>query len=254
MEKQESHFKGKSPMQHIAEVQSEGMMASSEIHGAETPGSVFAACDAAKDCSLVILLIATELLLFGVDEIKVVTYILVFALGFALWKMGRSAHLAWSRLERLHRVASEEKHEIETNRSEEKEELKALYAAKGLRGKLLDDVVDVLMADGDRLLRVMLEEEMGFRLEESEHPLIQAVGAGFGVCLGTLIPACFLYFFDGIGLVTGSLFVIAASSFVAAYFQRNRAIPAMVWALGVALFAYITALSTTRFLVAMVNG
>lgn len=115
-----SHFKGKNPMQHIAEVQAEGIMASSEIHGAETPGSIFAACDSAKEVALVSLLLATEMLLFGVEELKVLVYILILTLGMVFWKIGRSAHLAWSRLERLHRVASEEKHEIENNRAEER--------------------------------------------------------------------------------------------------------------------------------------
>ena len=32
------------------------------------------------------------------------------------------------------------------------------------------------MADGDRLLRVMLEEELGFSLEVYDHPLKQALG------------------------------------------------------------------------------
>lgn len=244
-----SHFKGKNPMQHIAEVQAEGIMASSEIHGAETPGSIFAACDSAKEVALVSLLLATELLIFGVGELSVLVYILILTLGMSFWKIGRSAHLAWSRLERLHRVAREEKHEIETNRGEEREELKALYEAKGLRGKLLEDVIDVLMADGDRLLRVMLEEEMGFRLEENEHPLVQAAGAGIGACIGGLIPAICFYFFGGMGLVMGALFAIAIASFISAEFQRNRTIPAVVWSVAVALFAYVVVLTCSRFLV-----
>ncbi len=93
--------------------------------------------------------------------------------------MGRSAWLGWSRLERLHRILAQEKWEIEHNREQEREELGVLYAAKGFEGKLLEDVLDVLMADGDRLLKVMVEEELGLTLESQVHPLKQGLGAGF---------------------------------------------------------------------------
>ena len=35
----QDHFKGKDALHHIAEVQAKGMLASAEIHGAETPGA-----------------------------------------------------------------------------------------------------------------------------------------------------------------------------------------------------------------------
>ena len=56
-----------------------------------------------------------------------------------------------------------------------------MYEQKGLSGDLLDQVIEVLMADDNRLLRVMLEEELGLTLESYEHPLKQAAGAGLGV-------------------------------------------------------------------------
>jgi len=246
-EDKKSHFEGKSAMQHIAEKKTEGIVASSEIHGAETPGSIFAGCDAAREAAVIALLLGTELLLFNIPLHQAAVIIFLLGIGFAFWKFGRAAHLAWSRLERLHRVANEEKNEIEINREEEREELRALYEAKGLQGKLLDEVVEVFMADGDRLLRVMLQEEMGFRLEENEHPLIQGLGAGIGALFGIVIPVLGLYLCHGIGLVTGSIVVLMTTSFVAASFQKNRTIPAMIWILGIALFSYVAVLSLTRF-------
>ena len=88
--------------------------------------------------------------------------------------------LGWSRLERLHRVIEEERWEIEHHRPQEREELRALYAAKGLRENSSMRSIEVLMADDNRLFQVMLEEELGLTLEAYEHPLKQAFGAFFG--------------------------------------------------------------------------
>jgi len=174
-----SHFKGKDAIHHIAEVQADGVVTSSEIHGAETPGFLFSFTDAARDTAIAITLLS---LLF-----HSFIPLIAFSGGWLFWKVGRSCWLSWARLERLHRVMDQERYEIEVHREQEKEELKALYAAKGFQGKLLDDVIDVLMADGDRLLRVMLEEELGFRLEENEHPLMQGLGAGLGALAASIV-------------------------------------------------------------------
>ena len=58
----------------------------------------------------------------------------------------------------------EERFEIAHHRGQEKEELTELYALKGFKGELLDQVINVLMADDNRLLSVMLEEELGLEL------------------------------------------------------------------------------------------
>ena len=94
----------------------------------------------------------------------------LFSIGWLFWKLGRSSLLGWARLERLHRLIQQEQWEIEHHRAQEKEELTAMYHQKGLTGKLLEQVIEVLMADDNRLLRVMLEEELGLTLETYEHP------------------------------------------------------------------------------------
>ena len=68
----------------------------------------------------------------------------VFASATLLLKCGRSAILGWSRLSRLHRLIEEERWEIEHHRPQEKEELIALYKAKGFSGDLLDEVIERL--------------------------------------------------------------------------------------------------------------
>jgi VIT1/CCC1 family predicted Fe2+/Mn2+ transporter len=75
-----------------------------------------------------------------------------------------------------------ERREIRTDFEGEREEVMALYAAKGLRDPLLSQVVDVLCADEDRLLKIMMEEELGLSVYHVNHPLL--VGAwNFGAAL-----------------------------------------------------------------------
>ena len=146
-----NHFEGKSVVEHLKTARAKGALASAEIHGTEMPGHLSAAADAARETSVVLLLL--WILLPSQP-----TLFFLFAAGFFLWKIGRSALLGWARLERLHRVIEEERWEIEHQRQQEREELEALYQAKGLTGKLLDETVSVMMADDNRLLRIMLEE------------------------------------------------------------------------------------------------
>lgn len=244
----QDHFKGKDPLQHMVEVQAEGKLTSAEVHGAETPGFLFAATDAARETGVSLLLICLILSYFEFEPDQVFVVLFSFAASFIFWKIGRAAWLSWSRLERLHRVMDEERREIEQNRSQEREELKALYHAKGFQGKLLDEVVDVLMADGDRALRVMLEEEMGFRLEENEHPLIQGFGAGAGALIAA-ISVLLAHMTTSNALVIGTVALIfGISCYITAKRERNKVIPAVVWNLGIALFAYLIAFFCMQFI------
>lgn len=222
------HFKGKPVVEHLREARAKGALASREIHGTEIPGHLSAGADSAKETaflfSLLFLLLSPHHLFF-------------LALGWLVWKIGRSALLGWTRLERVHRLIEEEQWEIEHNRTQEKEELTALYEAKGLKGKLLIDVVEVLMADDNRLLTVMLEEELGLTLEQQEHPLKQALGAGVGVCLSFT----FLWVGNVIGetggLLTGAFLAIALSSYISARVEKNRTLEAVIWNCALAAFA-----------------
>jgi hypothetical protein len=242
------HFKGKDALRHIIEVQANGVMASTEIHGAETPGSVFAALDSARDITVSLLILHLVLHSFNLTRDNLLLILMTFGIALMLWKAGRSAWLAWSRLERLHRIVLEEQREIQENRPQEREELKELYRLKGYEGKLLDEVIDVLMADSDRLLRVMLQEEMGFRLEENEHPLVQGLGALIGAFFGGLIPIIGYYYFAEPGIVSTSLISLALFAGLSAWRERNRVVPAVVWNIGIAIFAYATAYYCIQFI------
>ncbi len=235
------HFKGKNPLQHIVEVQAGGIEKSSEIHGVETPGMVFAFYDSFREVSVLIALFALVAHYYAFTFHQSVIIALSLSCGYVLWRFCRAAHLAYFRLERLHRVAFEEKREIECNRDQEKEELKALYRVKGFEGELLDDVVNVLMADSERCLRVMLEEEMGFRLEENQHPLLLGLGGALGVIASFIVSLGLYYLFDIQGVCIGAVLVSAYTWSYVANRERNRIIPAFVWGASEAIASILVA-------------
>jgi VIT1/CCC1 family predicted Fe2+/Mn2+ transporter len=164
-----------------------------------------------------------------------------------IWKSGRSAWLAWARLERLHRIVSEERWEIEHHRQQERSELKELYAAKGFEGQLLEDVLDVLMADGDRLLRVMVEEELGLSLEIYDHPLKQSLGAFVGALIASLGCLMINSLFPNFGLICSSLMIMGIAGALSAYYQKNRIIPAIVWNISLGALSLGTAYFLIEF-------
>lgn len=224
-----SHFEGKAASEHIKEKRAEGIN-SDEAHGLETPGFISALSDAMRESGVFFLLVWALFPSFKM--------FFAFAFGLVAWKTGRSAWLAWSRLERLHRVVSQEKYEIENHRPQEREELIALYQEKGFQGKLLDDVVDHLMADSDRLLKVMLEEELGLKLEAYEHPLKQAFGAFVG-SMCTIAGAFALYFISPQnGIFIASIVAVLTGAFLTAYYERNRMLSSLIWNLALAGAAF----------------
>ena len=238
------HFKGKEAIEHVIEARLKGKAASAEIHGAELPGHYSAAADAAKETALILIVLWTLFHELHFSDANTHWIALSFIIGWTVWKVGRSAILGYSRLERLHRLIEEERWEIEHHRSQEKEELKALYAAKGFSGKLLDEAVNILMADDNRLLQVMLEEELGLQLESYEHPLKQALGAFVGVIGSSLLMACGFFLLPWWGAAVSAAIVIAISAGLVAHLEKNKPFPSIIWnissaalASGIAFFA-----------------
>jgi vacuolar iron transporter family protein len=225
------HFQGKTVIDHLKDARLRGATASMEVHGVEMPGHIAAGADSAKETILVLLFLWILLPDFSMR------ILLTFSLGWLLWKFGRSAFLGWSRLERLHRLIEEERWEIEHHRAQEREELKELYRVKGFSGKLLEEVIDVLMADDNRLLRVMLEEELGLSLEVYEHPLKQATGAALGVLLASLFFALGFYLHPLYGTAGASLLVLIAAASLAAKLEKNRGLSAIIWSISLIILS-----------------
>lgn len=236
-----AHFKGKDALGHVVEAQARGMVAATEVHGLEAPGNLSAGADACRETA--ILLALAWVVFLEIGHPNSLFPLLVISIGWMLWKAGRCAWLAWSRLERLHRVLEQERWEIEHHRQQERDELRELYRAKGFEGKLLEDVLDVLMADNNRLLKVMVEEELGLTLASVQHPLKQSLGAAIGVFIGAAICLCCALFLP-YGILIGAALSLIFSAALSAKQIGNEVIPAIVWNLGIGVLA----IGTTYFL------
>lgn len=229
-----AHFKGKEAIEHVVEAQAQGILSSAEIHGTEIPGHISSGADSARETAVLLLMIVLMVQHEHFSSWISIQFLTVFGLAWVLWKCGRSAWLAWFRLERMHRIVDQERWEIQHHRQQEREELKDLYRAKGFEGQLLEDVMDVLMADEERLLRVMVEEELCLSLGTQEHPLKQALGALLGALSATVLCLAGYVAFNMIGVLAAAIFCIITASAVSARFSGNRWIPAIVWNLGLA--------------------
>ena len=239
------HFQGKSSIEHVIEARKKGSQATSEIHGAEVSGQHFAFTDAAKETAL---LLSIVFLLHNILPIHQALLLLGFSFAFLIWKTSRSALLGWSRLERVHRLIEEERWEIEHHRSQEKEELEALYKAKGFTGKLLNEVIQVLMADDNRLLQVMLEEELGLTLGGIEHPLKQASGAFLGVLSASVLFFAFYFFLPPWSIWIIVFAIIALSSIWSAKSQKNKLILNTTWNIAACVLTIIASYFLIQYL------
>ena len=226
----DSHFQGKSVVEHLRAARLKGLQASRENHGLEPQGHILGGADGAKETAIITLLAWIILSQLKAPFSSIVVVLGFLAFGMLLWKIGRSALLGWGRLERINRLIADEKYEIENNREEEKEELTEIYRAKGFVPPLLDKVIDVLMADDNKLLGIMLEEELGVSLETYEHPLKQALGAGIGVFLSSSFMGLSLAILPTTwGLFVSSYATIFIASYVIAKREQLYPLPVIVW-------------------------
>ena len=229
------HFKGKTVPEHLKAARIKGAIASAETHGTEMPGHVGAFADALRDTALTLSLL--WVVFEPILSTKHLTFLLaLFLLGWGIWKTARSASLGFARLERLHRVIEEERWEIQHHREQEREELIEIYRAKGFEGDLLNQVIDVLMADDNRLLQIMLEEELGLSLETHEHPLKQASGALLGTALFAVLAFSSHLIFGGYGFITAAFVCFLAAGVFTAKLEKVTILPAFVWNATVFLF------------------
>ncbi len=236
-----THFQGKEAIGHIAEVQAEGILSSLESHYNHAVGHYQAAYEAAREASLVLSMLILLLTLFSSPQ--VLPLLIIFAAGWTIWKVAKSAWLGWQRLEKFHRLIAEEKWEIEHHREQEREELIALYGAKGFEGALLKEVVDVLMSDEDRLLRVMIEEELNLQLENQEHPLKEAFGALLGSSISCTLILSTFYLFPSWGSpwvpLSLALFIMGVASAFSAFEKKNQSIHAAIWNISIGTLCLI---------------
>jgi len=229
MKDSSKHFANHSALEHLKEAREKGQGVFSEVHGLEPSGCMIALLDSAK--TTVILLLTTWTLLFLFATPFSIASLFLFALSFGLLFLhtGRSAYLGWARLERLHRLIEEERWEIEHHKEQEKEELIEMYEAKGFQEPLLSQVIETLMADDNRLLEVMLTEELAIPLEAYEHPLKQGVYALIGSSISVFLFFLGRWISPFYGPIIISFGIVISASLLFAKIQKNEKMRACIW-------------------------
>lgn len=146
--------------------------------------------------------------------------LVALAIALALMVGISTARATHTQVEYYTAELERERTEIREHFDHECEEVRVLYAAKGFREPLLGQIVDTLSADDDRLLKVMMEEELGLSMHHVQHPLIvglwnfaAAVAAGLMLAL----PVVWLTSdWARVWVPTGGLVLLLAVSILAA--------------------------------------
>ena len=94
--------------------------------------------------------------------------------------------------------------EVENLPEAEREEVREIYRAKGFEGPLLEQVVEVITADKDRWVDVMMKDELGM-IEEEKSPLVMGAVTYFSFVLIGIVPLM-VYVWDYLGNFPGNLF------------------------------------------------
>lgn len=99
--------------------------------------------------------------------------------------------------------------EVDNLPEKEREEVREIYEAKGLKGELLEQVVDVITEDRHRWVDVMMKEELEM-MEESKSPLAMGGVTFLSFQLFGIIPLL-IYVVDYFTGVESDLFVISST-------------------------------------------
>lgn len=244
----ESHFGSKSVIEHLKAAREKGKRATESHHALETPGHLIGGADGAREAALIIMIVSILFHQLSIPSDKMMILLSMIMFALILWRSGRGALLGWNRLERLNKLIADEKYEIQHNREEEKAELTEMYRAKGFSEPLLSKVIDVLMADDNKLLGVMLEEELGVSLESYEHPLKQALGAGAGVFLASSALLCGFMIDPFFGPIVTAYSVIFIASGIMAKIEKICLTNTIIWNLSLAFMVSMSTYFFAKFL------
>jgi len=133
------------------------------------------------------------------------------SMGLAAFISGRS------QIEFYHSEIEREHLEMRKWPDRERDEIRAIYRAKGFAGKLLDDIVAHITSDPKRWSDVMMREELGFS-GDFESPLRSGATVGLAYLCGAAVPVMpYLFVMPSRGVVYSAvatllaLFVVGAA-------------------------------------------
>ncbi|NUN11759.1 VIT1/CCC1 transporter family protein [Candidatus Micrarchaeota archaeon] len=133
-----------------------------------------------------------------------------------------------------------EKREIKEKRSVEVREIKEIYAAKGFKGKLLNDIVKHITSDEKIWLDTMMREELGLSLDH-KNAFKSAVVVFTAAFIGSLIPllpffASYLVPITVPQAMVLAVLISALTLFVAGFFKAKITI-GVKWKSGLEMMA-----------------
>jgi len=116
-----------------------------------------------------------------------------------------------------------ERREVEEMPEEERAEIRHIFHERGLRGEVLERVVEQITADKEVWVQVMMRDELHLEAKGNGRRLVQdALLVGFSTVVGSLIPLVPFFFLPVTPALVAAVVVSAAALFgVGAYKART---------------------------------
>jgi vacuolar iron transporter family protein len=149
----------------------------------------------------------------GVDARWVLLSGIATAIASAL-SMGSGAYLATKSEREVYQAEIErERHEIETNPAEEREEMALFYQLKGFSPEESRKMAEKLAEQPEHLLKTLVHEELGLSERTFPNPWRSAVSATLSTASGAFIPVIPFFFMSGTAALICSFVISTAAHF-----------------------------------------
>jgi len=128
--------------------------------------------------------------------------------------MGSGAYLATKSEREVYQAEIErERHEIETNPAEEREEMALFYQLKGFSPEASHKMAEKLAEQPEHLLSTLVHEELGLSERTFPNPWRSAVSATLSTASGAFIPVIPFFFMSGTVALIWSFVISTAAHF-----------------------------------------
>lgn len=128
--------------------------------------------------------------------------------------MGSGAYLATKSEREVYQAEIErERHEIETNPAEEREEMALFYQLKGFSPEESHKMAEKLAEQPEHLLKTLVHEELGLSERTFPKPWRSAVSATLSTASGAFIPVIPFFFMSGTAALICSFVISTAAHF-----------------------------------------
>ena len=117
-----------------------------------------------------------------------------------------------------------EQNDISSRPEEERNEIRTIYAAKGFRGQLLDDVVSTITSNRETWVSTMMDEELHLQPIKQESLLRSSVIVTIATLIGHLIPLLPFMFVSRTPAVVAAIVLSAVTLFAVGVYSAKTLI------------------------------